>query len=266
MKSTNTLQITIDSTDIESLKAALAAGVTTPKLLADWIESSEYDEDDNVLILSPNTWKTSSDSDDYEIEADSSEEAAQQYVDGGDWDRESTCWVEVKAWRIGLDEDGDEVEIDEEFHTITLDPSEPDCLDGETHMWKSPFSIVGGIKENPGVWGSGGGVIIQECCMLCGCEKVTDTWAQNPNNGEQGLTSVQYEESKYVDEVNARHIRRAKDKLDTGSEQSDQFDFTWEDGDGILVGASDDELREFGVALRIDENAKPIAGTELSAE
>lgn len=36
-------------------------------------------------------------------------------------------------------------------HTATLHPIEPECDDGE-HKWESPVEIVGGIKENPGVW------------------------------------------------------------------------------------------------------------------
>ena len=56
----------------------------------------------------------------------------------------------------------------------------------------APYDVVGGCVENPGVWGHGGGVVYHEVCAHCGALKTVDTWAQNPENGVQGLTSVRY--------------------------------------------------------------------------
>jgi len=44
------------------------------------------------------------------------------------------------------------------------------------------------------VMGSGGGVCYVETCSLCGARRHVDTWAQNPETGEQGLTSISYVE------------------------------------------------------------------------
>lgn len=77
---------------------------------------------------------------------------------------------------------------------VEIDPTPPACTKSK-HFFHSPHSIVGGIEENPGVWGHGGGVIILEVCKHCGLEKHTDTWAQNPQNGQQGLTSIRYTQS-----------------------------------------------------------------------
>lgn len=132
---------------------------------------------------------------DIEIEADTAEEAAQEYVDGGDWgERSSTIWITMYVTLMGVDEDGEE--FDTETYTITLDPEEPPCPHGE-HNWDSPHEVVGGCRENPGVFGHGGGVIIKEVCTHCGCGRTTDTWAQNPSTGEQGLDSVSYEPNAY---------------------------------------------------------------------
>ena len=46
---------------------------------------------------------------------------------------------------------------DEESKSHTAEPSAPDCHDRHEHNWRSPIEIVGGIKENPGVWSHGGG-------------------------------------------------------------------------------------------------------------
>ena len=83
--------------------------------------------------------------------------------------------------------------------SITLEAVEPDCAESE-HDWQRPLSLVGGLKENPGVHGKGGGVVIHEICRHCGMTKITDTWAQHPGNGSQGHTMVEYEEGRYSDE------------------------------------------------------------------
>jgi hypothetical protein len=112
---------------------------------------------------------------------------------------------QAKEWaREGLDADlttvWSTVYVDGEDGTsdqvsVSLDPTEPDCADGHSHDWQSPLSLVGGIAENPGVQGHGAGVIMREVCSACGTYRTTDTYAQNPETGEQGLTSVSYEEA-----------------------------------------------------------------------
>ena len=132
-----------------------------------------------------------------EIEADSAEEAAQEYVDGGSWgDEPKTSWVTVHVEEIeGEDEDGDQILGDHEQHTIEIEPTEPGKMAECGHEWESPHSVVGGLCENPGAHGHGGGVIITEVCRHCGGYRITDTWAQNPQTGEQGLRSVEYREA-----------------------------------------------------------------------
>jgi hypothetical protein len=80
--------------------------------------------------------------------------------------------------------------------TVAIDPEEPDCAEGREHDWRAPYSVLGGLKENPGVQGhGGGGVICKTVCAYCGAYKVEDSWAQRPDNGEQGLHSTSYEEA-----------------------------------------------------------------------
>jgi hypothetical protein len=119
-------------------------------------------------------------------------EAAQKYVDDGDWGEiTSTVWISVSTYR----KDADGEIYDEKGHTIAIDPEEPDCVDGEEHDWRTPHSVLGGLKENPGVHGHGGGVICKEVCAHCGAYKITDSWAQNPETGEQGLDSIEYRDA-----------------------------------------------------------------------
>jgi hypothetical protein len=162
-------------------------------------------EENPVLVPYPDVMHADDGNAELTYPGTDAEDAAHEYVEsGGDWgDREETLWIKVYTWIEGIDESGEIVRVNKETHTVTLDPIEPDCKDGQEHDWQSPYEIVGGIEENPGVWGHGGGVTITEVCMHCGCERFTDTWAQNPETGEQGLTSVAYTENKYADEVSA---------------------------------------------------------------
>lgn len=119
----------------------------------------------------------------------------EEWLSAGEWgDIDSTIWV--RGWVEDLSgEILDHVRV-------TIDPDEPDCSSDGGHDWRSDFAVVGGCKSNPGVWGSGGGIRYVEACHHCGCAKSTDTWAQDPETGEQGLTSVSYEEHEYTDRIN----------------------------------------------------------------
>lgn len=185
----------------EKLMHALESGETTIESIA---EATGWPVINGCLIPEPDIWHADDGNAEITGEFESGQEAAQDYVDTGEWnmDEESeSCWITVWAWREGIDIDGDIVQVDRDSYTIRVDPDEPECSDGEDHDWQSPLEIVGGIKENPGVWGHGGGVVIQEVCMRCGCGKLIDTWAQDPQNGRQGLTSVSYEPGKYTNEI-----------------------------------------------------------------
>ena len=63
----------------------------------------------------------------------------------------------------------------------------------EGHAWRSPHALVGGLKENPGVFGSGGGVTIHEVCVRCGLHRHTDTWDQSWTGTGEPVETVRYE-------------------------------------------------------------------------
>lgn len=162
------------------------------------VEKGWYADDGNCAVHFP--------------DAEDAADARRAYVDGGDWgeDEDRTRWVTVRAWRRVhvLRVDGKVVEDDDTYGAgstcVEIEPTVPECAEGKEHDWYAPHWLVGGIKENPGVWGHGGGVVMTEACRHCGCAKVTDTWAQNPETGEQGLTSVEYEPGRYSEELYER--------------------------------------------------------------
>lgn len=123
-------------------------------------------------------------------EAATAEEAARLYVEEGCFDADgmaSTTWIRVWTWP---DDDRDDVET----HTIAVHPRAPQCGGGDEHEWCSPHGLVGGLRENPGVHGHGGGVVMTEVCARCGAYRVRDTWAQDPATGELVGESVTYRE------------------------------------------------------------------------
>lgn len=109
-------------------------------------------------------------------------EIAESWIDSGDWEPEAeTWWTTVHVYD---DEAGEK--IHEVEHQI--DPEEPEC-DGEGHEWR-----------DLGTWGHGGGVVVRDRCLHCGWQRVTNTWATRPDNGEQGLRSLAFERAEDEDE------------------------------------------------------------------
>ncbi len=212
-------------TTIASLRSALAAAQEHAQAAEESYNSAPADDDDaHVLAASyaadeavdvaraalvealtdsdePRTWRLIEDGQHYDtIEASSADEAlaiARGNVDASNYESEAltTMWIDVEVRCEETDEHA--------RATVTCEPDEPECPHHTKHDWQSPHEILGGLEENPGVWGHGGGVVITEVCMHCGCSRVTDTWAQRTDTGEQGLESVTYEPGKYADEVAA---------------------------------------------------------------
>ena len=109
-----------------------------------------------------------------EIKAATPREAAQQYVDGGDWGEfDRTRWINVHVYDAGGDHVGQ--------YKIQVDPPAPPCAEGHAHDW------VDGLTR-----GNGGGVVVESQCRWCGAQKTHNTWAQDPEDGEQGFTTTEY--------------------------------------------------------------------------
>jgi hypothetical protein len=174
---------------------------STPANIADDL-CLDYDAATDAILL-PGYVAEEHGADIYYPYATTAREAAEEYV--ADYDAsEETYWAGIRTWRRGyILQDGEAVEIPVHEKTITaaVHPKEPECEDESSHDWQSPHEIVGGIESNPGVWGHGGGVMVTEVCMNCRCGKHTDTWAQDPESGEQGLTSIRYEAGEFSSEL-----------------------------------------------------------------
>lgn len=147
-----------------------------------WIDSSE-----------PKQWRLIEDGHCYAtVEAPTVEDAlsqAEDWLSEGDYCENHTVWVDVRVELVGAPDVT-------ESTTVTLHPQAPECTNRtHGHDWRSPYDVVGGDPRNPGVWGHNGGAVITEVCGYCGAYRITDTWAQRPDTGESGLTSVSYRDA-----------------------------------------------------------------------
>jgi hypothetical protein len=134
-----------------------------------------------------------------------------------------TIWVNYEVSSEATDEDGDPVESVSD--TLAIDPSGPGCADGrDEHDWRSPYSVVGGLQENPGVWGHNGGVRIHKVCPCCGWYKVDDTSATDPSTGKGGLEAIEYEEPDEKSEAYVLRMTCPYIELDDGKKvHSEEF-------------------------------------------
>lgn len=189
-----TTKITIDSGEIDSIKAALAAELATPESMAAWLYSLSdgYDHavcENGILILEPDTWQADDGNAEITCEDSDAHDAAERYVSDGDWGNDGGS-VDVRVWRNGIDASGADVEVDEQWINVDI-PIDHDAkiseAGGDTdcdHEWTSEGE--GGCRENPGVWSHGGTAMsFAHHCRLCGLRRVeTDPGTQrNPGDG-----------------------------------------------------------------------------------
>lgn len=172
-----------------------------------------------------------------------------------------TYWVTGDLVEV---EGGDRTTV--ERLRVAIDPEEPTCSASlsddvraalqdddspEGHRWRAPHDLVGGCKENPGVRGHGGGVVITHVCTLCGAKRITDTWAQDTTDGTQGLTSVRYVED-------AEDVTRS---LRVTAPDDDDSDGTV----GELIAAHGGDMRDYeGDAWLVDVSRGARAALEMA--
>ena len=139
------------------------------------------------------------------IEAATADEArakAEVWLRDGTWDTtDGTAYVSANVWGP-VDADGvpieDAPEEIDEWVEVAIEPDEPECVDDEEHDWQSPRDVVGGIAENPGVWGKGAGVVIRSACVRCGCGRTVDT------SGGRDRRVTSYDRTEFVAALKAR--------------------------------------------------------------
>lgn len=110
--------------------------------------------------------------------------AEQWLADGDRGERDKTIFLTASVFSMPDDERIGGVQV-------SLHPDPPKCS-SRKHVWCSPYELMGGLRENPGVFDGGGGVSIKHVCGECGVYRLVDTWTTRPTDGSQGHTSVKY--------------------------------------------------------------------------
>lgn len=113
----------------------------------------------------------------------------------------STEFYSAEIVEIERDASGDEIGRTSHEHIIACHPTPPPCTRADGHDWQQPHALVGGLEDNPGVYGSGGGVASHYACMRCGCGYVRDTYGQCPIDGSQGHTVETYSPGEYTEQL-----------------------------------------------------------------
>lgn len=90
-------------------------------------------------------------------------EATREWIRDGDWGKDPAY---VQAWVS-------EKDSDEETYVEVLvnkdGPGPPDCVDGHEHAWRTSYELVGGSRENPGIWSmQGTQIMARSVCARCG--------------------------------------------------------------------------------------------------
>lgn len=123
-------------------------------------------------------------SDDIDCAMDYAEEKWQD----GLWDEKQL--IELYVQEIDWDDKpiGD---VLTKYIEVGEDPAPPECYEAEDHEWCAPFDLVGGLKENPGVWSLGGTTIHTiTVCLHCGMYKKETHYGAQRDPGQ--LDKVEY--------------------------------------------------------------------------
>ena len=79
---------------------------------------------------------------------------------------------------------------------------EPGCEVGGEHEWREPHDLVGGLRENPGVWSRGGTLSFRSVCACCGVYR-TETRHRDHREPE----AVRYEPANEASEAWVASLR-----------------------------------------------------------
>lgn len=113
----------------------------------------------------------------------------------------STEFYFARIDEIERDSDGEELDRTSHEVVITCHPTDPPCVSGQKHIWRSPHFLVGGLQETPGVFSDGAGVRSEYACLRCGCGRSTETDGQCPLDGSRGHWVVTFTPDEYSDQL-----------------------------------------------------------------
>lgn len=150
------------------------------------------------LLDSDSPWVADDGNAEVATTADTNLEAAQEYVSDGDWG-DGKCSVRVHVWKYALDINGEQERVAEDSFDVDAgsDPEAPgECgTDDDDHDWETPLELVGGCRENPGVFSIGGTTFrATSVCASCGTYRISTSRGEQRNPGE-AASEIEYREA-----------------------------------------------------------------------
>jgi len=127
----------------------------------------------------PRAYEVRDDNSSWEITSTPStlDEDVEESVRDGDWGDDTGSWV----W---TGRSSCEATSEEDSHRVAFEAEEASCDHDDGHDWRSPHAMLGGLSENPGVWGGpNGGTTSREVCGHCGLYRTYQSHATNRNDG-----------------------------------------------------------------------------------
>lgn len=105
---------------------------------------------------------------------DEAVEKLKDWLRDGNWG-EDPCYVYGSV--VEVNDDNEEIgeKVEGEVGVNIWPPPKPcigpDSEEYEEHDWREPYKVVGGLRENPGVFSEGGRITIRSVCSHCGMQK-----------------------------------------------------------------------------------------------
>lgn len=144
----------------------------------------------------------------YAASLDEAIDAGREWIEDGDWASEDGVirkgvTLDACVRPITTDEDGEDITDDQQENDCSgsYSDEEPECEsegpgdDDGGHDWRSPYSLLGGLRENPGVWSRGGTVTVtKSVCACCGKYR-TETDAGSQLDSGEPKSVVEYEDA-----------------------------------------------------------------------
>lgn len=168
-----------------------------------------------------------------DIEAESDSDATEQgrdWIEDGEWSEpwdgdedlyetiDLPCEVAPHIYRIevdgsSLDEDAMRDEAMDCSGRYEREQPECEAADDGEHDWQAPYHLVGGCRENPGVWSTGGtSFTVTEVCARCGIYRTTHI-PGSQRNPDEPLESVRFSPA---DEDSERWVKSLREEEVTG--------------------------------------------------
>jgi len=190
----------------------------------------------------------------HDVAPDDIADAIEEWLTDGDWDpSEGPLYLTAYACPIdpttGTADGAHRVTAE-----VTIEQDAPDCEGDEEHDWCAPHSVVGGLRENPGVYGAGAGITSRRVCSHCGAYTVYESARQDSGTGRyHEATSYEEPDDDSLEWVASRRREARTEQLVAALTDACEDEDALREAIGAALDA-DEDATEDDVRARLDED------------